>query len=85
MKGTRKEPDADGNLNLKPGEYGKHGRDGNWYCCPPGREDWFIGNLQAHQVTEHEDGTITAAPSILIKSWNGTWHGYLERGVFREV
>ncbi len=43
-----------------------------------------------HTVTEHEDGTISASPSIL---WGadygmgerGAWHGYLERGVWREV
>ena len=65
------------------GEYGQH-ENGNWYCCPPNTD--LIGNITAHNITEHEDGTITVSPSILIKRYDGKqWHGYLERGVWREV
>ena len=42
--------------------------------------------LRNHQVTEHEDGTITASPSILLTMpgmEEMNWHGYLERGVWR--
>ncbi len=76
-----------------------YGRDdtGSWHVwihSPDGRlggdhgaQGWG-GNLTNHQVVEHEDGTITVSPSILI-TFPGTdwpeWHGYLERGVFREV
>ncbi len=43
----------------------------------------------AHDVDEHDDGTITVEPkptnsnSILCPLCG--WHGYLERGVWREV
>ena len=61
-------------------------QNGNWYCVTPGKH---YGNLTAHEVTEHEDGTITVSPSILVRGGrDGTrelWHGYLERGVWREV
>lgn len=40
-------------------------------------------------LTEHEDGTITVSPSIWLKPTPGVdehgWHGFLERGVWREV
>jgi hypothetical protein len=68
------------------GEYGK-GEDGHWQCCPPGTN--LVGSLAGHQVTEHEDRTITVSPSILI--WQDLptgrieWHGFLEHGVWREV
>jgi len=47
------------------------------------------GTRMGHTVVEHEDGTISVYPSILWsrehcileKSW---WHGYLEKGVWRE-
>lgn len=47
------------------------------------------GNLAAHTVTEHEDGTITVSPSILVSGQDGERrferHGYLERGIWRDV
>lgn len=79
-QGSRKQPDADGHLRLGEGEYGK-GPDGNWYARPPGHH---MGNLGAHDVTEHADGTITVAPSILISDGDTEWHGYLERGVWEK-
>jgi hypothetical protein len=66
------------------GDYGK-ALDGNWYCRIPA-SGFGIGKLSAHQVVEHEDGTITVSPSILATGTRGRqWHGYLERGVWREV
>jgi hypothetical protein len=45
-----------------------------------------MGNLRNHEVTEHEDGTITVSPSILCTGhFDKQWHGYLERGVWRKV
>jgi hypothetical protein len=45
--------------------------------------------LGVHTVTEHDDGTITVQPSILTQWPNASppreWHGWLERGVWREV
>lgn len=81
MTGTRKFPDENGQLLLKEGDYGK-GTDGVWYARPPGNH---MGSLEAHEVTEHEDGTITVSPSILINDGRSVWHGYLERGVWRQV
>ena len=74
-------PDADGNLFLKEGEYGK-GAGGHWYVRPPG--GYHMGSLEAHTVEEHEDGTITVSPSILLDDWEfGKWHVYLVRGEWR--
>lgn len=77
---------------LQSGDYGRD-LDGLWYCVPPGKEPFsWMGCLgdgtTHHKVTEHEDGTITVTPSILIHSprtgKGEKWHGYLERGVWRE-
>lgn len=49
-----------------------------------------VGTLMAHTVREHEDGTISVRPgdgssnSILQRGAGGTWHGYIEHGVWRE-
>jgi len=66
---------------LQPGDYGKD-VDGVWHCWPPAEPG--PGCLAKHTVVEHEDGTITVSPSILISNHKGSWHGYLERGVWRE-
>ena len=72
---------------LQPGEYGKS-LDGTWKCIAPvAHEDHFddlVGNLASHKIIEHEDGTITVSPSILIGDRKNSWHGYLENGVWRE-
>lgn len=81
MKGRRVYPDENGHLKLAPGDYGKDVH-GVWRARAP---RLCSGNLRNHEVTEHEDGTITVSPSILIEQPPiGTWHGYLERGVWRE-
>ena len=72
---------------LNAGEYRRTFYAGSWHweCCTPNE---LRGNLDAHQVTEHEDGTITVSPSILVETpgvADATWHGYLEQGVWREV
>lgn len=62
-----------------------------WYACAPNGQSC---NLHGHKVEEHEDGTITVSPSIRIsrsigKGANKTevelWHGFLERGVWRNA
>ena len=82
----RKHPDPDGHLRLAEGEYGRSPQDGVWYARPPGQH---MGSLENHDVVEHDDGTITVSPSILITGYDGDclvqWHGYLERGVWREA
>jgi hypothetical protein len=65
---------------LKSGEYGKD-IDGVWWCIPPNKDPFiYTSCLAKHTITEHEDGTLTAHESI----HEGVWHGYLERGVWRE-
>lgn len=60
-------------------------------CYWKGEDGWYlylpkcgIGALRNHQITEHEDGTITAHPSIKVWGHNeGTQtirHGFLVRG-----
>jgi hypothetical protein len=71
------------NMELKEGEYKKH--NGIWYARPPASEN-MVANLKAHSVIEHEDGTITVSPSILITTWNKRrWHGYLKNGIFERL
>ena len=65
---------------MNPGEYAKT-PDGVWYAETPNGHGANLGN---HEVTEHEDGTITVSPSILVTAHDGSWHGFLERGVWRE-
>lgn len=80
-----------------PGDYGLC--DGQWYCLTPyprmdyedGPPTGLGGRLGDHEVVEHDDGTITVSPSILAwTTWGPEkvrheWHGYLERGTWREV
>lgn len=67
---------------LNPGEYGKW-NDGTWYACTPNGHG---ANLARHEVVEHEDGTITVTPSILVTRHRDepVWHGYLTKGEWRE-
>jgi len=55
-----------------------------WMVVTPGGH---LGNLSKHEVTEHEDGTITVSPSILVSNpqQGELFHGFLERGVWRKV
>lgn len=71
-----------------PGDYGQWREQ--WFCRAPVDDYMMTGNLSRHTVTEHEDGTITVSPSILMEQGRHAkaspgWHGYLERGVWREV
>ena len=85
QRGRRVFPDATGSLRLAEGDYGK-GTDGIWLARPPGDH---LGDLRNHEVIEHEDGTISVAPSILITGEDGSgqtrWHGHLERGIWRRI
>ena len=83
-QGRRVTPNDRGHLMMQPGDYGKDA-DGDWWARPPGG-DVSMGCLTRHEVTEHDDGTITVSPSIEItQPPKGDWHGYLERGGWREV
>lgn len=82
---------ADGLWPENPGEYSKHKTDQGviWFCCAPldPGKGLIVGSLKNHAITEHDDGTITAAPSIFFNmnySHLPQWHGYLEHGIWRE-
>lgn len=86
MKGTRL---PDGEVDPWPPQNGAYWRgqgradaqDLVWFCVTP---NGLYGNLASHTVTEHDDGTISVSPSILVKAHDGSFHGYLERGIWRE-
>lgn len=80
----------------RPGHYWRVpvlGQDGmsyyGWRAITP---IGLVANLDSHEVTEHEDGTITVSPSIRVTTPrlpdglpDESWHGFLERGVWREA
>ena len=83
MIGRRVKVDNDKfNGGLELWDYGDDGQ-GNWYgLVPPD----MMACMTGHKRTEHEDGTVTFSPSILTKDGQGhEWHGYLEKGVWRQV
>lgn len=68
-----------------------------WVRLPNGNGP---SRLEGWDLTEHDDGTISTSPSILAHAYRALeegpdgeditvdyeeWHGYLERGVWREV
>lgn len=84
--GRRVYANEKGQLLLAEGDYGLHPVSG-WQCRPFGHH---AGGIGKHEVIEHEDGTITVSPSILLTDFDEQgntiqWHGYLEHGVWREV
>jgi len=79
MKGRRLSDGDHPPSIVKPGDYWKSSM--GWVGITP---NGLLGNFRAHTVVEHDDDTITVSPSILVTQSNvGTWHGYLERGVWR--
>jgi hypothetical protein len=96
MIGRRVMPDENGYLKgdyvKESGTYGRASRDfvkefgaaGErfmWWQVTAPDGSGVILNPAIHTVTEHEDGTITVHPSIVTP----TWHGWLDRGVWRSV
>ncbi len=69
---------------FEPGDFGKD-TAGRWWVCPPDERFREIGacSIEKHDVTEHEDRTITVAPSILIRASGFEYHGWLAGGVWR--
>jgi len=67
-----------------PGEYMKN-PDESWVFCVPTGIHGTI-NSKTWAITEHEDKTITVSPSILVTCHNPeySWHGFLEKGIWRE-
>lgn len=79
-----------GAATRQPGDYCKVERKTHhgdhlawvWYACTP---NGLVGNLEDHTVTEHEDGTITVDPSILVErigEGEVGYHGHLVAGVW---
>lgn len=80
MAGRRLYANEDGKFGwMQPGDYYFDGYV--WVIRDPNGK---LGSIGEHTVTEHEDGTITVSPSILDDAPGG-WHGFLERGVWREA
>lgn len=68
---------------VKPGDYFQQS-PGHWFLCAPSGEHGGC-NTTTWSITEHEDGSITVSPSLWFnKDLNG-WHGFLQRGVWRQV
>lgn len=75
--------------DMAPGDYSVRtdsdtGERVAWVVTPTGDGP---ARLHGWTLTEHDDGTITTSPSILAHPAGDKpgWHGYLERGVWREV
>lgn len=72
----------------QPGDYWRVRVDGEWTwrCMTP---NGLTGLLRQHEVTEHEDGTITVSPSILVcwpnRSKPMRYHGFLREGVWETL
>lgn len=57
--------------------------DGTWKLYLPG---CGVGDLTNHRVIEHEDGTITVEPSILVTGHQDIQrHGYITNGQWRDA
>lgn len=84
--GTRLYVDEYGNVpreKLAPGCYVWWPLDESWWVVAPNGAE---GRLKSnHVVTEHEDGTITVTPSIVINTPGNAYHGFLTRGVWRDA
>ena len=72
-----------GDLRLSEGDYGQDSR-GVWCVRPPGQH---AGGIPSHKVTEHDDGTITVRPSIVLHNPDGSqaWHGFLIKGEWKSL
>lgn len=83
MTAGRRAVDGTDPVFYAPGDFGRFADE--WWCRPPTEAGGGpIGRLKNHRVEEHADGTITVAPSILIRTTGGEelYHGWLRRGVW---
>jgi hypothetical protein len=62
------------------GSYWLHGT--TWYAITP---NGMLASLANHTVEVHDDGTISVSPSIRCRSPLREWHGFLERGTWRDA
>lgn len=84
MKGNRRYADPDGTFEPLAWDHGDFGRDpesGTWYALTP---NGALANISGHTITEHEDGSITVTPSILVRTAEEElYHGFLTNGEWR--
>jgi hypothetical protein len=82
MKGRRIPESVTGDgVRYESGDYSRIG--GTWYGRTP---NGLMANLANHTVAEHEDGTITVSPSILVNQGEGkSYHGWLLRGEWSDA
>jgi hypothetical protein len=79
----KRRPDDTEPHELERGEYSlTAGGNAVWLMSPEGKAGHV--HTPVWLIVEEADGTITVNPSIWWDSPTG-WHGYLERGVWREV
>jgi len=84
MNGRRVYPNFDSPWvdYLAEGDYCQN-PDGKWLVRPPLSGPGYLTLLGPREngwtVTEHEDGTISASPSIK----TARWHGFLDHGVWK--
>lgn len=87
--GRRLSDNTDHYADSEPGDYwfvdGRPTQDGHclWVKDPEGN----LGRCCKHEVTEHEDGTVTVEPSILVTTRRDgvdveLFHGHLRAGVW---
>ncbi len=88
-QGRRIYADSQGFLpaSLSPGDYAYSPVLEAWLVCAPNGAEGRIDSVSVHTVTEYPDGTITLSPSLVYtaEKHGRAWHGFLERGEFREV
>ncbi len=84
----RRRPDGTKPWELEAGDYcfRQDESEGRllWVVCPNGNGP---ARLEGWDVTEHDDGTVTVAPSILAHKGgvHEEWHGWLRLGVWSEA
>lgn len=83
----RRVADGAGPYSYEPGDYGRVMRDGrwSWRARAPIADARLWGDLDNHEVTEHADGTITVAPSLLLSDGGVEYHGYLRGGIWSDA
>ncbi len=87
MNGRRLPDGEHSPFDAQPGDYWREdipARGWRWFTITP---NGHYGNLGGHEIEEHADGTITVSPSIKVSSPGDVelYHGFLERGVWREA
>jgi uncharacterized protein DUF6527 len=81
MTGKRLPDGTEWSSKIQPGDYWKD-EFGTWFAETP---TGLTANISGHEIVEHEDRTITVSPSILVNGNRpNAWHGYLEKGIWRE-